>query len=280
MHEYEDIADPDNVAQGDVIEWLPPRASAPWRIFGVVVTADCDLVWKKHDGVVSYVPAMPARDFVWHSWRPTYFAKHQPKLMAEAAKRLNTWRAKQGSMGELTASAVRDWLARAGVDGLLDELGATDKGQRNGLRPPLEKLLAVETALACETPDLPLLRRAHEATNQTSAANAAILVREVQNVWSGLPGDVYHLPSTPEGEEGGLFLLLRHIRQLGVDEITGRPGAVRAGEAHAKRVARVRAPFRYAITQSLAKVFADIGLPDDHDIRKKDAAARLFESWS
>lgn len=134
--------------------------------------------------------------------------------------------------------------------------------------------------MSCSQPDLIRLRRAHEAINATSASDPQIMVREIQASWNTLPGDVYHLPSMPSGDEKGLFLMLRHIRQLRAEEITGRPAAVRTGDAKAKRIARVCAPYRYAITQSLARVFADIGLPAEHDERKKNAASRLFDSWS
>lgn len=281
MHEYEDIDNPDEIAQGDVIEWVGRHAEAPWRTFGIVVTADCDLAWKKHGNVVSYVPAMLAEDFIWFAWRPTLLEKHEPALTSEAARRLNTWRAKNlGASTEISSDAVRAWLSRAGVDGLLDELGVGDKGQRNNLRPHLEKLVAIDAARAGMTPDMDCLKRAHEAINVKSAGDPSIIVREIQAFWNALPGDIYHIPSTPSGDEQGLFLMLRHIRQVNAQDITGRPAALREGDAKAKRVARVSAPYRYAITQNLARVFADIGLPAEHDDRKKNAAARFFEMRS
>jgi hypothetical protein len=280
MYEFEDIHNPDLTAQGDVIEWVQPHIDPPWRTYGVVVTADCDLIWSKHGGMVSYVPAMVAEDYIWHAWRPTHFAKHEPKLLAETTKRLNTWRSKNGMPSALSATAVRAWLGRVGSEGLLNELGVTDKGQRNALLSHLDKVVAIMAALECERPDLPLLRRAHEATNANSASDPQLISQDIQQSWNKLPGDVFHLPSVPTGDERGLFLLLRHVRQLPAEDITGRPAAVREGQAKAKRIARVCAPYRYAITQSLARVFADIGLPAEHDERKKSAASRLFDTWS
>src|SRR6266511_2857743 len=52
--------------QGDILEWpvISTEHPAPWRQFGVVITADCDIAMEKHDGLLSYVPILPLPDYL------------------------------------------------------------------------------------------------------------------------------------------------------------------------------------------------------------------------
>lgn len=278
MDEYESIKDYDCVSQGDVIEWVGEHRKSPWQVFGVVVTADCDLVWKKHKGYISYVPAWSIEDFVWHHWRVDTLSKLAEAQFNKLATRLTNWRTKRGG-SPITSEATRLWLRRVGSQQLLDELGVTDLGERNGLMHVIEPAQAIDAALCCTEPNMPLLAKAYALIKKSQNAWSDI-EKDVTQYCKSLPGDIFHLPSRPDGEDGDLFLMLRHIRQIVEDELTARPDDIRSGLAKAKRVARVSAPFRYAITQNLGKVFADIGLPNDYDNRRSLAANRFFERWT
>jgi hypothetical protein len=50
------------IAQGDVVEWLQPEP--PWRALGIIVTASCDIVLKKHGGTISYVPVLTLEEYL------------------------------------------------------------------------------------------------------------------------------------------------------------------------------------------------------------------------
>lgn len=278
LHEYEDVSDPDRIEQGDVIEWLPAFAESPWRKFGIVVTADCDLAWGKHGGVISYVPALLSDDFIWREFRGPFFRARRDEALQSAVKLANMAIKKLTSQdSNLSRSAIQDWLARVGRDGLLDEIGVTDNA-RVKLDAVLEQILVCDEVLGAPDFDMPLLERAFAATASKGGRDA--LIRKIEDQWKQLPGDIFHLPSLPTGDEKGVFLMLRHIRQLSVAEIAGRPDDIERGDAKVKRVARVCAPYRYAITQNLARVFADIGLPEDHESRRKSSAQRFFDTWN
>lgn len=274
LYEYEDIGDPDQIAQGDVIEWITAHRERPWKIFGVVVTADCDLAWNKHGGVISYVPGLTNSDFIWKNFRERFFEKRRQEALNSVTKLINTAIQNDGSEdSSLSGAAVKDWLARVGRDNLLDEIGINGS-LRNKIVKNLDKLLICDDILNCESFDMSLLERAFAATEEKDDRTA--LIRKIEDQWTQLPGDIFHLPSLPNGEEGGLFLLLRHIRQISVDEVARRPSDMMHGDVKVKRIARVCPPYRYAITQNLARVFADIGLPEDHESRRKTAAQQFF----
>ncbi len=90
MQEFEELEDIDAVAQGDVFEWVETRRERPWQIYGVVVTADCDLAREKHGGFISYVPAMLSDDFIWARWRVERFANPLETHLERSARRIST----------------------------------------------------------------------------------------------------------------------------------------------------------------------------------------------
>ena len=273
MDEYEDLESVDTIAQGDVLEWVGPHRKSPWHTYGVVVTADCDLALGKHNGFISYIPAWISRDFLWFQWRPEVLSPERDKALRRMAIRLSTWRKKNGGGNEFSDDAVKDWLRRVGGEKMLQELGVTDKGQQNDLMKVIAPAKMLDDVLVCEEPSFSLLVEAYLHVKKDKNG----LLDDVNRYLCNLPGDIFHIPSTPDGGSDDLFLLLRHIRQLQADEISARPDDIRSGAAKAKRIARVSSPVRYAITQNLAKVFADIGLSDDYHDRRGTSARRLFD---
>jgi hypothetical protein len=280
MHEYEDLEDLDRTGQGDVIKWVEGELLRPWQVFGVVVTADCDLAHEKHGGVISFVPAMLTEDFIWHHWRLERLGPKLDEFLTKAGSRIASWRSKNGGTDFApSVAATRKWLERSGADGILDEIGVADLGQRNSILNVIKPAADVLNVINGDAPDLTQLSAAYAFVNPKAATDPTAMATDIQRTWASLPGDIFHLPSVPKEEEvpgGGLFLHLRHIRQIGADEISARPDDIRSGKAKVRRVARVCAPYRYAITQALARVFSDIGLPDDYEARRKDAAQRFF----
>jgi hypothetical protein len=78
-------------------------------------------------------------------------------------------------------------------------------------------------------------------------------------------------------DDGGLFVMLRHIEQCALSDITYDPDEIRFGTAKARRVGRIAAPFRYAMTQSLGRIFSDIGLPKDYEVRRAESSKKFFK---
>lgn len=276
MHEFDDLEDLDAVSQGDVFEWVDEER--PWRTYGVVVTADCDLAREKHGGFISYVPAMLSTDFIWARWRVERFGGELKQHLAKSAYRVSTRLSSGGGSADVSADAIRDWLERSGVDGVLDDIGVTAPGDRANLANVLGPAALLATLMSTETPDLKLLRSAYAVVKPASATNPQLIAADIQKSWNSLPGDLFHVPGVPgkvDAERDSLFLHLRHIRQVPAGAISARPDALRSGHATCKRVARISASIRYAMTQALGRVFTDIGLPESYEARCK-GAAELF----
>jgi hypothetical protein len=276
-HEYEAIEHPDEILQGDVIVWHDHAYAKPWRTYGIVVTADCDLAWGKHGGRLSFIPGLLTEDYLWHSWRAVKFGAECSKAVESMTVRINKWLEKNGR-SPISIEAGRTWIERVQGEAVLNELGVVDRGERNTLQPVIDRAVAFASLLNASEPDMHLLRKCHALAKGNSASDDSLLAKAFQSAISDSPGDVFHLPVLPDRDDEGLFLMLRHISQCEVADITTRPDELRFGIAKAKRIARVTAPYRYAITQSLGRVFADIGLPKEYEDRCQSSAIRFFQS--
>lgn len=76
-------------------------------------------------------------------------------------------------------------------------------------------------------------------------------------------GDLLLLPNAKKLGVAGNIAWLRHIWQVGLNDIALRTSEV--GARPGERIGRLDSPFRYRLTQLMAQVFSDIGLPNIPD---------------
>lgn len=277
--EYETIQDSAPIHQGDVFEWSAEEFSRPWKSYGVVVTADCDLVNAKIAGRLSYVPALTAEDYLWYFWMRKKMEVAHQLATATLLKNANKLIQKRSPGNNPISQEALSFMVEQYGDGLANELGLNEE---IGLQT-FSKLLndyrnTVEVRTATK-PNLKLLKECyHLVSKKPGNAAQQALVEDFQSSIMSLPGDVFHLPTVDGREEGGIFLMLRYITQCDISEIGIRPADLKFGSAKARRVGRVAAPYRYSVTQNLARVFADIGLPDSYSARQKLSSTQFFQS--
>ncbi len=193
--------------------------------------------------------------------------------------RINNWREKNSQRkSALSEDAISAWLGRANRETILNELGVQDKGQRNTLAPVIDKAMLLRHVIQVANPDLGMLKQSYALIRQDYTAKPHILSEDFQKAISSLPGDVFHIPILPDDTNNGLFLILRDISQCSPSDIARTPDDLRFGSAKARRIARISAPYRYAITQQLGRVFSDIGLPKAYEAKCNEAASKFFTS--
>ena len=267
--------------QGDIFKWSSDYFGRPWATYGVVVTADCDLVKGKTRGIASYVPALVMEDYIWHHWKHGKFEKALEAVSLKFLTKVNNRLEKLGQTTKpISLEAALQWLKRVGIDGLYDELKITDNGQKKDIASLVEELNSLQALADSDVPDLGLLQACFclkYKNKQIQPGDFSALADEVQSSISKLPGDVFYLPLEREGEEAGLFLMLRHIRQVDISEISTRIADMTLRDTRAKRLGRITAPYRYAITQNLARVFSDIGLPVAYEERRDSSSRKFFK---
>jgi hypothetical protein len=268
-----DLVD-DRLTQGDVIRW--DRADASHRgEYGIVVTADCDLVHNKMKGVISYVPLLRFEKYVMAVWGPDYVERRVKKILESAVSAMREAHKARRSSETLGEGGIRQWLIRDDAPAIASQLlgpEADDKGLRR-----LERIIApARAALICESELLsdgdgtPYINRLTNAANvlfPDGKGNTKTISTAPDSHCNSLPGDVFFVSHLPGEGDDGYFALLRHISQFNMQNISldpvQRPGPV----LPARRIGKLKAPYIYALTQQMARVFADIDLPTDHSER-------------
>ena len=181
-HEYEALDERNELAQGDLIRWEGSEHVPPWRTYGVIVTADCDLEYQKHRGYLSYITALLTLDYLWYFWRPSEFSKVSREAIITMTLRLNNWRAKNCSdKAPLSEEAVQAWLRRADRDTILEELGVSDKGQINTFTPIIDKAAILFKLIRAESPNLRLIKEAYSFVKKEYTSKPEVLSEAFQN---------------------------------------------------------------------------------------------------
>ena len=106
------------------------------------------------------------------------------------------------------------------------------------------------------------------------------LQHQLKNIWKNyqaklrsLPGDLFFLNEVGPDRSGGFIVYLRRVAELSPEAIAIRP--LERNARLATRISRLRPPFRYRLTQQLAAMFADIGLPREYEHRTVATVANL-----
>ncbi|CAD5287013.1 conserved hypothetical protein [Bosea sp. 62] len=259
--------------------WEGPSYTRPWKTYSLVITADCDLERKKTRGIISYIPALITEDYIWHFWKDSKFESTIEKTIKKFVKKINSiLMEKEKIRTEISELAAISWLERVGIDQLIDELNIADNGQRLSLKALTQSVLELRELSTKMEPDINLLRKCYPLKNAKATSETdSELALEFQSSVSSLPGDVFHIPHVESEPDDGIFLMLRHISQCNISDIALKPSDLQSGEAKARRVGRIAAPYKFAIMQNLARVFTDIGLPNSYQDRCKSTSTRFFE---
>lgn len=278
-----DLAEP--IRQGDVFEWLPKYTESPWQRLSVVVTADCDIALEKHQGLLQYCPILTYTDFLCEFWlkdeirRQTEYYERQ---IAQTVSQMDV-----GSEGPeygegVSAKVVRGWYERRGIDGILEDVGSS---KENGALT--NQLGIYETVCKAEnTPNLGTKLRAiacaklgkQDPVEDEVAARVGKIWNSLKSRFASPPGDLFLLSCIPGDNAAGYVAYLRSIREIRVERIAIRPREERSdASVRAARIGRVKEPYRYRLTQRLASVFSDIGLPDKYRSASLEAVDELKE---
>jgi len=273
--ETEPLDDASPLRQGDVFRWESQQA--PWELHGIVVTADCDIVRRKHGGILSYVPVFGLTDY----WRlftlpnrieTQLLEKTQHLLRTVVAKLQSTHRADSEPMSK---EAFEDLVRDRGITEILDTLNVP-ASQREY---PNRMLLAYRAAIAPRSEGASLeelagvlaeLREVGKA--KPARTEASTVFDELAGAVRQLPGDAFFIGQIVPAAKQAYVAYLRTVRELPAAALAIQPVDLKRG-AKARRVARLRSPFIYRLTQQLGAVFADIGLPSEYE---SERAARAL----
>ncbi|WP_313393285.1 hypothetical protein [Sphingobium yanoikuyae] len=263
-------------AQGDILRSVPSDTNAE-PTFGLIITADCDIVQSKAADRLTYVEVVTTRDYLERVWIPDQLQKYVKKQAKGAAEELTGLMRRSGLELAMSVDQLLDWLRERPVESIDKAVNRTGKALDAKL---LKTLTALRCALGADANQKPLgqwraLRDIlGEPVDRQSADLAAALAGG-----GGFP-DFFLLPELPRASEFGYVALLRFIRTVHADgvfksevdaRIQGQPQALH-------RVGRLTDGIRFAITQKLAFLFSRIGLPSHYEDACKSAATLAAES--
>lgn len=273
--------------QGDVLLWVNAQDD-PWNRIAIVVTADCDLVHKKHAGAIATVPVLQYHEYLARFPVPSQLRRLEAQIRDRARAGVRKMQAshRPDRPGVMSDLAIDGWVAAAEPEQILEALGATADKAAASLRTQLEWLR--ESAAHESDTDLrrqlDLLARGRLVTGgkQNEAAVRLAVARENLERVEKLPGDAMFLHSVGPGLDVGYVVYLRRIENLEEGAIALRAIDLADPARLAQRIARLSSPYVFRLTQQLAQVFADIGLPGSYEARRarfvSDVAVSLGET--
>ena len=200
--------------------------------------------------------------------------------MKEKEAFLSTARVHQDALPDFTepisSQALVDWLEAVGVGAVADGLAITNRGDREAFEAHYSRIQQAHRALLSghfeELWDALVFCRSKG--NRPDAAEKGLL-SDAENVLSNLPGDAFFIGRIGKGLEIGYVVYLRHLREIRDSDIATSVPDLRRPGIRARRIARLRSPYVYRLTEQLADVFASIGLPEEYERRRSDLARSL-----
>lgn len=232
-----------HLSQGDLVIFRD--SNDPLKEAGIVVTADCDLKNRKHAQLVTLVPIV------------SILAAMENYLFLEAC---------EGQRRQILDFTCRALKIDSSEESLVIE--ARLRELFGSIPPDSPQAIAV---------DIILRRRESLSVKDYSALMNAIgsKAKAASSLETQLlnKGDVLVLPSAQKLGVEGEIAWVRHIWQVPIGQIAMKTSDVK--HCPGERVARLDSPYRYRLTQVMAQVFSDIGLPDS--TRKfKDDIEKVF----
>jgi hypothetical protein len=261
-------------AQGDVLRGVPIDASAE-PIFGVIITADCDIVQAKASDRLTYVEVVSTRAYLERVWIPDQlqkFVRKQAKVAAEGLASL--MRRSELELG-LSEDQLLDWLRRRPVEAIDRAANRTGKPMDRKLA---QNLNALRCALGTDADPLGQWRALRAILGESDERQSADLAAALAG-GGGFP-DFFLLPELPKASGFGYVVLLRFMRTIHSGEVfTSEVDArIQGFPDGLHRVGRLTDGIRFAITQKLAFLFSRIGLPTHFEEACRSAAVLAAES--
>lgn len=255
--EYLEVSVTDPLRQGDVLEAVDVEASM-WQRHLLVITADCDFAYAKHQGRVTCVPLLAAEEYLLEMQIP----KLRERLAKQPLKEMRRILSQPG-VPHISDQRLREWAIEETPADIVMRLELKQADAK-------EAMAALEAIRMIDTPT-PTFKEAVDSLVEAQLVGASPPKREtaVKRVVNGLqeayarpPGDALFLTAIAPGHDGGYFAYLRHIEQVREPEISLGPSR---REARYRRVSRMRERFAHAIVQRFAMVFMSIGLPKQYE---------------
>jgi hypothetical protein len=286
--ECEEITDDRAIRQGDVFEWLGSPTD-PYRFLGLVVTADCDIAYAKHRGMLSYVPIMALTDYLRLFYLPNIIERGMISLAGELTKALLakqvTDQIRQYQIANrpefpdpISEQAAIHWVVGRDPVDIADELQILGPKAREEFLALVTDYTFVDAALNGElfADQVEAIMRLRIRSGLTLEQASKVIWNEIHTTVRRLPGDAFFIGYVTARFSSGNVAYLRLVREIRDDQLAIRQSDLHGGsKAQAKRIARMRSPYIFGLTQQLAAVFGAVGLPTEYEDHRQRIVEQL-----
>jgi hypothetical protein len=271
------VTDARPLRQGDVLRSVDPAAEI-WDALAIVVTADCDLAKAKHAGRLTCVPVLPADAYLALFYMPRRIDRIQQSLVDQLIGKMH--RAQSAHLPQfsspVTKQRCRQWLLQSRPDDIANTLEMSPQEQSEFL--PLahsfrESAKAQDGPLAAQCDAFALMYEVLGTKGGRVAGKDSIL-REIATHLRDLPGDALFLSSLGDDTGSSYVAYLRVLMGVKDTQVAVKPYP-RSFEVTHERIAHLKSPYLYRLTQQLGAVFNAIGLPPDYE-NSRDSKTRQF----
>lgn len=251
----------DGLSQGDVIRWGTQEDCMLKA--GIVVTADCDLAKGKHWGKVTVVPLISATEYFDQFYLPKQLEKLEPDLLKLFTSVIGRTSSKSENTESPSPEVVEQLLGMA----TLPEPFSTSSSATaaHSVIRKARGLVEIESSTQTLNQAAALKDKSNKNFSQT----------KIKDFLNNTPGDCMILPEISGLQSGIHIAYLRIMR-----EVTERDIALKTSETSNEKGQRIGCLIpvvRYRLTQMLAQVFSDIGLPDEYESGLKNERNKFFE---
>ncbi|WP_156340912.1 hypothetical protein [Pseudomonas sp. NBRC 111124] len=99
------------IRQGDVIK----KVSRGGNVYGLVITADCDIARGKHGNHYTWIEIIPSAKYIDEKWLPSEIKKILSKQVKSVLEYVNSKLRAKG-LGELSESRLIAWVTDIGAN--------------------------------------------------------------------------------------------------------------------------------------------------------------------
>lgn len=255
--EWRAVGGNEPLRQGDVLEHVGSNAGM-WSRHLVVITADCDFAYAKHQGRVTCVPLLLTDEYLREFQIPAIRTRLADKRVQELAGVLS-----EANGPRITPERLRLWPSESSTEEILLELRLPESLARRALHA-FEALRLIDAPTRSVEDAVANLVESRMQSDKPPKREGVL--KEVSG-WVTAPfrhppGDAMFLSAIAPGNDEGYFAYLRHLEQPWEPVI-----AITATrrEHEYRRIARLHERYIHALVLRFATVFMSVGLPDEYE---------------
>lgn len=252
---YQPYKDGESFCQGDVVR--KPVLGSVQSNYGVLVTADCDLVQSKHGGIITYLEVIPVDNYIDEIWAPIELDRIRSQISKTIERNIvGNDVFKTFGDGSISPENLTDWVMSSGAERIRERLKLHPKRDIELIKALLclERLLMDRDS----TPYESLLKSWSTLETKQSAmiASYKIAIDPVRG-----PSDIFFMPYMPASRNVGYVVRLRRILSIPESELEKSELDWRIGGQICPyyRVGRLTDNLRFSIVQRMAALFSRIG---------------------